>query len=244
MSDTVRLQKYLASCGVASRRKCEVIISEGRVTVNGTVVTEMGTKVSSSDVITVDGKVVTMDELVYIVINKPPGYLCTRNDRDGRPKIYDIVDNESHSLFSAGRLDYHSSGLLVLTNDGVFCNDIIHPSRSILKEYTVTSHQPVPETLVTSFLEGVEVEGVTYRAVDIKVERPARTTARIVLSEGKKREIRVVYKKFSVTISNLCRTSIGAMRLDDCDIAEGSYRYYKKVDLEEAIYGSGYNHSN
>lgn len=237
----MRLQKYLASCGVASRRKAEILIAEGRVKINGSVADRPGTKVESGDKVEVDGRPIVMQEKIYIVLNKPPGYLCEKGDKWGRKTVYDLIEN-SHirggSIFTAGRLDYASSGLLILTNDGEFANNIIHPSKEIVKKYRVISAKNVPQRLIDSFINGIVVEGVSYKALGI--ERTAQANQVFIrLMEGKKREIRMVYRSFGLDITQLQRIAIAGLTLKNLGLPEGQYKLYTK----EQIYGELYENS-
>ena len=135
----MRLQKYLSLCGVASRRKSEQLINEGRVKVNGNKISEMGYKVNLNDIVELDNKIIKPENKIYIILNKPKNVICTHNDKTNRKTIYDIIDYKN-KLFSVGRLDKETTGLIILTNDGDFANRVIHPSSNIIKEYYVESY--------------------------------------------------------------------------------------------------------
>jgi 23S rRNA pseudouridine2605 synthase len=211
--DEIRLQVYLARSGVASRRKSEELITAGRVTVNGDVVTRLGTKVGRSDRVTVDGKqVAPVTTSVYLAVHKPPGMLCSNRDPEGRPLVVDLVrDSVPARVFHVGRLDFMSSGLIFLTNDGSFAAGVMHPSREIEKEYWVETKEPIPDELLESFAHGVVVEGVRYR-----LRRYARETAsrvRVTLVEGKNREIRRVFDAAGLPATRVHRVRIGSVRI-------------------------------
>ena len=178
----IRLQKYLASCGVASRRKSEELIKDGYVKVNGVTVTEMGETVSDNDIVEYNGRVVTPQNLVYMALNKPVGFLCSRGDQFGRRTIYDIV-RDKNNLFSIGRLDYNSCGLIILTNDGEFANEIMHPKGEIVKIYEVKSQSRVRDELIKSFGSGILIDGIRYKASLIM--RIDENNLKIKLNEGK-----------------------------------------------------------
>lgn len=233
----MRLQKYLASCGVASRRKSEDLIAAGRVRVNGVVVRIPGTTVNSDDIICYDDKEVIPLNKKYLVLNKPAGYLCTKYDSYGRNTIYDLLNDELYNLFYVGRLDFQSSGLILLTNDGEFANNIIHPSKGVVKEYyVVADRKEIPESLLTSFREGVFVDGILYKALSIGYGA-SRKEVFIELNEGKKREIRMVFKNFKISLEILRRVRIGKMTLSELGISEGSYKLFSKDQLKGLIYG-------
>ncbi|MBR1722084.1 MAG: rRNA pseudouridine synthase, partial [Treponema sp.] len=157
-----RLQAFLAHCGVASRRASEQIILDGRVTVNGGVVTELGTKVTVSDVVAVDGKVISLEEKKrYVLLFKPMGYVCTQSDEKGRPIAFDLLrEHYSERLYSVGRLVMFSQGAIIFTNDGEFALKLGHPSAEIEKEYIVESSLPLPRYLAQDFKKGIRVENV------------------------------------------------------------------------------------
>ncbi len=229
----MRLQKFLSSAGISSRRKAQEIIEDGRVSVNGEVIREKSFKVDDNDEIALDGKKLKISPKYYVVLNKPAGYLCTHDDKFGRKTIYDLVKIGDARLFSAGRLDYDSSGLIILTNDGDFANRITHPSGNIIKEYLVESFKDVPVKLVKLFLAGVEIDGEIYRAV--RINKISGRLLAVFLHEGKKREIREVYKFFKTGIKSLKRVGIGSLKLKDTGILEGEYRRYERESLEDAI---------
>ena len=159
--EVVRLQVYLAHCGVASRRACEKIILDGRVTVNGSVVTEMGVKVSSKDKICVDGKSVFLEKRKhYVLLNKPAGYVCSLSDEKGRPVAADLLKEAySERLYNVGRLDMFSQGLIIFTNDGDFAARLSHPSAELEKEYVVDTSLNIPSDLAVRFEKGIRPQG-------------------------------------------------------------------------------------
>jgi 23S rRNA pseudouridine2605 synthase len=216
------LQVYLAHAGVASRRACEKLIAAGRVSVNGAVLTGMGTKVSPSDTVCVDGKTVRPESAFhYIALNKPPLYICTSCDTENRPLASDLLPpGIGERLYSVGRLDYRSSGLIFFTNDGTFAARLGHPSSEIEKEYIVKVSGLIGGNVADSFLSGIEIDGIVYRARE--VEKLGRKTLRIVLIEGRNREIRRVFSHFHLHPESLCRVRIGPVRLGN--LAEGASR--------------------
>ena len=205
----MRLQVYLAHAGVASRRACEQFIADGRVTVNGICITEPGNKVSADDEVCVDGKRVTIEETKrYILLHKPAGYVCSLSDEKGRAVAADLLKEKyNERLYNVGRLDMYSAGLIIFTNDGQFAAEISHPSAEIEKEYIVETSLPVPYGLVEKFTRGIRVEGVFYKAV--VAEQLGARRVRVVLIEGKNREIRHVFEHFGAAIKRLTRMRIG-----------------------------------
>lgn len=209
----MRLQVYLAHAGVASRRACEKIIAEGRVSVNGTLVTDMGSKVRAGDTVLLDGKPVHPEaRKCYVLLNKPAGFVCTLSDEKGRPTAADLLkETYSERLYNIGRLDMFSSGAILFTNDGDFAAKIEHPSAQIEKEYVIETTQDFPPELLTRFERGIRVDGIFYKCRSAAAIN--RRKLRIVLVEGKNREIRRVLDSFNCTIKRLVRVRIGNLEL-------------------------------
>jgi 23S rRNA pseudouridine2605 synthase len=208
----VRIQVCLAQAGIASRRACETLITEGRVTVNGRVVI-LGEKMLPGDELRLDGRLVQPESrLRYLALHKPPGYLCSSHDPQNRPLALDLLPrNIRERLYSVGRLDYFSSGLIIFTNDGKFAALTGHPRAGIEKEYIVEASGQIPDTVLQAFASGLTIEEVYYQSRDI--ERLGRKTLRIVLVEGKNREIRRVFSHFHLHPVRLHRIRIGPVLL-------------------------------
>lgn len=232
----LRLQVYLSRCGVASRRQCENLIQEGRVTVNGVTVRERGTKVTPADAVTLDGKrVVPETRTFYIALNKPRGYICTNSDPEGRPLAVSLIGGiaRRHRIYSVGRLDYLSSGLLFFTNDGSFMRAVTHPSSRIEKEYLVETDEFVTDETLRSFTKGVSRDGIRYR-----IERYARTGARtliVVLHEGKNRELRNMFAARGIGVKRIHRTRIGSVTLGS--LKPGDFRFLSQAEIDSLIGG-------
>ena len=209
----MRLQVYLAHAGVASRRACEKIIAEGRVSVNGTLVIDMGSKVRTGDTVLLDGKPVHPEaRKCYVLLNKPAGFVCTLSDEKGRPTAADLLkETYSERLYNIGRLDMFSSGAILFTNDGDFAAKIEHPSAQIEKEYVIETTEDFPPELLTRFERGIRVDGIFYKCRSAAAIN--RRKLRIVLVEGKNREIRRVLDSFNCTIKRLVRVRIGNLEL-------------------------------
>lgn len=228
-----RLQAFLAHCGVASRRASEQIILDGRVTVNGKVVTELGTKVTVNDEVSVDGKVVSLEEKKrYVLLFKPMGYVCTQSDEKGRPIAFDLLrEHYSERLYSVGRLDMFSQGAIIFTNDGEFALRLGHPSAEIEKEYIVESSLPLPRYLAQDFERGIRVEGVFYKAK--RAEELNSHRLRVILTEGKNREIRRVFENAGVSIRKLCRVRIGNIELGELE--PGGFRELSLKEVKDLL---------
>ena len=227
-----RLQKFMASCGVASRRKCEELIQSGKVKVNGVIVTELGIKVDKDkDRVEYDGKVIKPEEKkVYIMLNKPEGYITSLKDEKNRKTILDIVKVEER-IYPIGRLDYDSSGLLLLTNDGEIYNKIIHPRVEITKKYIAVVKGEFKKNELEKFKQGVDIGGYITSPAKIKVLKfqDDKTTVEIGIHEGKNRQIRKMCSALNHNVLALKRVSIGEIKLGD--LKRGEYRSLTKKEL-------------
>lgn len=229
--ETLRLQVYLARCGVGSRRKCEEFIAEGRVTVNGNAVLAPGYKVGQTDKVCYDGRLVRPEkEFVYIALHKPSGFICSNQDNQGRPLAIDLLsDAVNKRLYNVGRLDYMTSGLLFFTNDGEFSKLMTHPSSHVEKEYTVTTKKEIPKELMEQFRKGISVQGEYFR-----LKRYAFKGSRsvsITLEEGKNKELRKVFLSKNITIKSIHRVRIGNVKLTG--LASGHFRKLTKKEVEQ-----------
>lgn len=211
----VRLNKYLASCAVGSRRACDALIKAGHVEVNGSPCVNLGTRISAGDHVKVDGKRVVPKEVTIVAFHKPRGYVCTREDELGRDTIYTLLPGAMHSLHHVGRLDRDSEGLLILTNDGDLSQQLMHPSKSVEKEYLVTSNQAFENAHLDQFLEGVYTPEGKLKAK--RIERLSARRIRVVLDHGAKRQIRVMFETLGYQVTKLLRVRIGALWLGDLE---------------------------
>ncbi len=234
----MRLNKFLSNSGIASRRKCDTLIKEGKVSVNGKVVTEMGVSINERrDKIIVEGKEVKLpSSFVYVKLNKPKGYACTANDEKGRKTIYQLVKCEER-LFSVGRLDYDTEGLILLTNDGDFANKIMHPSYNIEKEYRVNVEGEIKESELAVLRAGVVVDG--ERMPEAKVKwlgyESGVTKLSVVIDEGQNRQIRRMFEAIGRSIKLLKRVRIGEVRLGG--LKRGDYRDLTESELNSLVRG-------
>ena len=220
--DGVRLQKVLSQAGIASRRVAEKMIVDGRVEVDGHIVTELGTRVDPTvSVIRVDGaRVLVDDELVYLALNKPMGMYSTMSDDLGRPCIGDLVEHRvrgNKKLFHVGRLDADTEGLILLTNDGELAHRLMHPSYEIPKTYLATVTGKVPKGLGNTLREGVELEDGPAKVDDFSLVDtvPGRSLVRVTLHEGRNRIVRRLLKKVGLPVEALVRTAIGELPLGE-----------------------------
>ncbi|MFZ5989759.1 MAG: pseudouridine synthase [Bacillota bacterium] len=232
----VRLQKYLADSGVASRRKAEEIISQGRVKVNGTITTEMGIKVSEKDKVEVDGRILKREERkVYIALNKPVGYITTSKDQFGRPTVLDLVHDIKERIFPVGRLDYDTSGLIILTNDGDFTYRLTHPKHEINKVYVATVSGVLTKEEIAAFEKGLRIENYTTSPAKLQVlETNIKTsTVRITIHEGKNRQVRKMCEAIGHPVLRLKRISIGEVSLGS--LGEGKWRNLSKSEIKSLL---------
>ena len=209
----LRLQVYLARCGLGSRRGCELLIEKGRVAINGAPVTRAGEKVLPGDVVTIDGrKVAATQKKVYIALHKPPGYLCANADPEHRPLARDLFRSAiSERLFHVGRLDFLSSGLILFTNDGDFTKIVSHPAARIEKEYLVETGREIDEDFLRRYVHGIQVGDVIYRCKAYTLRGPH--SAHITLTEGKNRELRNVFISRNIRLKRVHRLRIGPLTL-------------------------------
>jgi 23S rRNA pseudouridine2605 synthase len=229
-NEKIRLQAFLAHCGVASRRASEQIILDGRVSVNGQIVTELGTKVSAEDNVLVDGKPVHLEKRkCYVLLNKPAGFVCSSSDEKGRQVAADLLkDSYKERLYNVGRLDMYSKGMIIFTNDGDFAAKLSHPSSQIEKEYIVETSQDVTEETAKLLENGVRVDNVFYKCVHCDVLKPRKI--RIVLIEGKNREIRKMLESQNIGTRSLVRVRIGNVNLDD--LRPGEHRNLTEKEVK------------
>jgi 23S rRNA pseudouridine2605 synthase len=232
-NDPIRLQLFMARCGVASRRRSEALILEGEVTVNGSIVTRLGTKVSEEDDVRVSGRRIRPEgRKIYVALNKPRQYLCSASDPQGRPLAIELLTEDySERLFSVGRLDFLSSGLIFYTNDGEFARSVSHPSSRIEKEYRVETKKPVPEDLLKQYQQGIVVEDERYVLQSYRYKNPR--SVRLVLIEGKNREIRRVFAHWRIGLKKIHRTRIGTVLLGE--LPPGSHRPLSVKEIDALV---------
>lgn len=215
--DAVRLQKVMAAAGVGSRRRCEILIDQGRVTVNGQRVREQGTRVHPErDAIHVDGqRILTDTRTVVLAVNKPVGMVSTMEDERGRPCIGDLVADRRERLFHVGRLDADTEGLIILTNDGELAQRLSHPSHGVQKTYVATVAGTVRRELGRTLRAGIELEDGPARvdAFSVVSATPGRTMLEIVIHEGRKHIVRRMLDAAGYPVEGLVRTQIGPIRL-------------------------------
>lgn len=226
-----RINKYIASCGICSRRKADELISQGKVEINGQVVTDMGHKVDINDIVKINGKLITKEEeKVYIVLNKPKGYVTTSSDQFNRKNVIDLI-NENVRVYPIGRLDMYTEGILLLTNDGEFANAIMHPRNKIEKTYVVTTDTNINQGQIDKLKNGVDIGD--YITKPAKVRIISKDKIEIIISEGKNRQVRRMCDAVEINLLNLKRIKIGNIELGK--LQTGKYRYLTNKEKQSMI---------
>lgn len=237
LNKPVRLQKYLAACGVASRRACETIIADGRVLVNGCPVSQQGLCIDpESDVVEVDGHRVFPEQKLYFMLNKPVGVLCTCQDTHGRKTFLDFLPGFRERLYPVGRLDQDSEGLLIVTNDGALALRLTHPRHEVTKTYQVQLNAPLTEAARQRMLAGVESEGDLLKAEAVSA-RPGRGEYTVILKEGRKRQIRRMARELGYRVLGLRRVAVGSLLLGVLPV--GKARALAQSEIKTLIEESG-----
>lgn len=235
MNEEIRLQKFIADCGYSSRRKAEELIDQGEVSVNGEVVTQMGVKINPiSDTVTVEGRRLypSKSKKIYIILNKPKGYVTTVDDPEGRNTVVGLCKGIKERIYPVGRLDYLSEGLLILTNDGDLANKIMHPRYGIIKRYEVKVSGQVSESILNNLKRGTKIDNRVIKPLAVRVikELATKTWLEFKLAEGKNREIRQICNGQGIMVDKLKRVAIGNITLNN-KMAPGEYYTLSKEEL-------------
>lgn len=231
---TMRLNRYLAAAGLGSRRGCEALILEGRVIVNGKICTNLATQVGARDFVKVDGATVSAQGHLSVLLFKPRGCLCTASDEHDRRTIFDLLPKNWPRLFHVGRLDKESEGLLLLTNDGDLSMQLTHPRYKIEKEYEVTLNRTLDPADRARLLQGMLIEGKKAKAE--RVEKITAARWRVILRQGIKRQIRLMFSALDYDVKQLLRTRIGPLKIDH--LCPGEWRMLNARELELLKSGS------
>ncbi|MGN0808267.1 MAG: pseudouridine synthase [Candidatus Coproplasma sp.] len=226
----MRINKYLASCGVASRRECDKLITNFSVRINGEIAT-IGADVKDGDSVTVNGNPVTIKKNEYYILNKPKGYLCTVRDDKGRKTVLDLMPQTTGRIYPVGRLDYDSEGLLILTTDGELAQHLMHPSNEVPKTYLVKIEGTINEAGLNPIRSGIDIGGyVTKKCKAHIVEtNKAYTKIHVTVTEGKNREIRKMFEAIGKEVTLLKRIKIGELNLRGLD--RGAYRKLTPAEI-------------
>ena len=234
----VRLQKFMAECGVASRRKSEELILDRKVKVNGKVVSELGTKIDTDkDVIEVDGKIVSSEKKVYILLNKPVGYVTTMSDEKERPTVMELLEGVKEKVVPVGRLDMFTSGLLLFSNDGEFVNKVTHPKHETTKTYIVKTRGVPKESDLEKLRRGVKIE--TYITSPAKVELLMKDNTNnvariwIQIHEGRNRQVRKMCEAIGLSVIALKREGVGNLNCEG--VERGKWRYLTEQEVKDIM---------
>lgn len=233
----VRLNRFLASCGIGSRRACDLLIQEGRVELNGKITIDLASRVMPDDHVKFDGKLLKERAPLSLVLNKPRKYICTRSDPQGRDTIYELLPKSFAKLHYVGRLDYDSSGLLLLTSSGELTERLTHPRFHVEKEYAVQLDRPFDPEDTPKLLDGIHIsEGL---AVAERVEIDSKRRLRVVLTQGFNRQIRRMFSKLGYKVARLERFRIGSLEMPNLGAGEYHILSPKEIDLAGTNPGPG-----
>ena len=229
----MRLNKYIAQAGVCSRRKADELIACGNVKINGAVVRELGTQVGDGDRVTVNGKLIEpAEKKVYVVLNKPMGYVTTMDDDRNRATVAQLVEDIPERLFPVGRLDYNTTGLLIMTNDGDLTYSLTHPKHEVWKTYVATVAGVISDQRIARLRKGVDIGGYVTAPAKVQVIRqmPRHAVVEIRIREGKNRQVRKMFAAVGNRVQSLERTGIGEIRLGR--LMSGHYRKLTREEIE------------
>ena len=229
----MRINKYIASSGLSSRRKADELINNGNVKVNGNAITEPGYDVKENDIVEVNGKVISPErKLVYLALNKPLGYVTTVSDDRKRPVVMDLITDSEVRLFPVGRLDYNTTGLLIITNDGELANKMMHPKNDVYKTYRALVKGVVSDKQIYNLRKGVDIGGYVTRPAKAEIIKSVgkNTLVEISICEGKNRQVRKMFRAIERPVIELTRISIGEIKLGRLML--GGYRKLRKEEIE------------
>ncbi|QZY56878.1 pseudouridine synthase [Crassaminicella profunda] len=230
----MRLQKYIAHCGVTSRRKAEELIKEGRVKVNKEVVKDMGVVINPhKDIVCIDNKSIQLEEnKIYIMLNKPEGYITTLSDEFNRSTVADLTKDIHERIYPVGRLDYDTSGLLIMTNDGDLSYRLTHPKHEIKKTYMAKVKGVLNNKELNLFQKGIDIGGYVTAPASIKVLKGEKdySIVEVIIHEGKNRQIRKMFEKINHPVTRLQRIAVGKIKLDP--LQKGKWRHLTKKEIE------------
>lgn len=226
----IRLNKFIAECGICSRRKADILIKDGKVQVNDLIVYDLGLKIDENkDIVKVNNNVVKMvKKKIYIMLNKPVGYITTNKEQFDRKSTSDLI-KENIRVFPVGRLDMDTEGLLLLTNDGEFANYMMHPKHLVEKTYIVTTDSNITSEKIEKLKNGVDIGG--YITKEAKVRKYSKNQLEIIISEGKNRQVRKMCKVVNITVKKLKRIKIGNLELGNLKV--GEYKFLTLKDINK-----------
>ena len=235
----MRVNKYLALCGLGSRRHVEALVTAGRVRLNGEVITDLATLILDGATVTVDNKPVKpATDKVYILLHKPTGVVTTTYDPQGRPTVLDVIYNnpkqygkllKSVRLYPVGRLDYHTAGLLILTNDGALTKQLTHPSTHVDKLYHATVDRPVTKSELETLSKGVKIDGIKTAPASFTYLKHDRTQIQVIIHEGRNRQIRKMFETLGIKVTSLIRLQEGKLSLGNLPV--GDWKFIRKTQI-------------
>ena len=235
----MRLNEYLALCGLGSRRHVESLVTAGRVRLNGVVITDLATLIPEDATVTVDNRPVKpTEDKVYILLNKPSGVVSTTYDPQGRTTVLDVIRSNpkqyakllnSVRLYPIGRLDYHTCGLLLLTNDGALTKQLTHPSTHVDKTYHATVDRPVTKTELETLSAGVKIDGVKTAPASFTYIKHDRMQIEVIIHEGRNRQIRKMFETLNIKVTHLIRLKEGKLTLGN--LASGNWKFVRKSQI-------------
>lgn len=227
----MRINKFLAAAGVASRRECDRLIAEGKVTVNGKIAA-LGLELKESDEVFVEGRRVVIQKNEYYILNKPKGYICSVSDDKGRKTVMDLMPANAGRIYPVGRLDYDSEGLLILTTDGELAQKLTHPSNEVPKTYLVKIEGTLTEAALNPIRSGIEIDGVMSKKCKAHIVETNKsyTKVHITITEGKNREVRKMFAAIGKEVQLLKRIKVGELTLRGLD--RGAYRKLSKPEID------------
>ncbi len=233
----IRLQKYMSECGIASRRKSEELIKKGEVSVNGIIVTEMGSKINGNEEIIVSGRILKKEDKEYYLLYKPKGVISSSNDEKGRGTVIDLIKSDK-KLFSVGRLDYNTTGILIITNDGELTNKLTHPSFNVERVYEVKISGNIKIEEIKKLEEGIILDGVKTKKCNVKLKKQDKKNNRshliIKLTEGRNHEVKNMFKYFGYEVLKLKRIKYAFLELGN--LKEGEYRILNIKEVKKLYF--------
>lgn len=233
----MRLNKFIAASGITSRRKADQLIAAGEISLNGKVITELGTEVFENDIVTYKGQIINEEKSkIYLMLNKPPKYLSSVSDDRDRKTVIDLVKNTySERLYPVGRLDYETEGLLILTNDGDITNKLTHPKHHIKKTYLVKTDKPINKEIVSNLENGVLIDDYMTKKAELKLDIKNNNQCEITIGEGRNRQVRKMFASQGLEVVYLKRLSMGDLKLGSLEIGKTRELTQKEISYLKSI---------
>lgn len=233
----MRLNKFIAASGITSRRKADQLIAAGEISLNGKVITELGTEVFENDIVTYKGQIINEEKSkIYLMLNKPPKYLSSVSDDRDRKTVIDLVKNTySERLYPVGRLDYETEGLLILTNDGDITNKLTHPKHHIKKTYLVKTDKPITKEIISNLENGVLIDDYMTKKAELKLDIKHNNQCEITIGEGRNRQVRKMFASQGLEVVYLKRLSMGDLKLGSLEIGKTRELTQKEISYLKSI---------